>query len=72
MKVTVIIEKDDFGYYAYCPELKGCHSQGETLDEVLKNIKEAVELYLETLDEEEKKILLNKEILTASLEVNVA
>ena len=59
MKVTVIIEKDEFGYYAYCPELKGCHTQGDTLDEVLKNIKEAVELYLETLDEEERRILLN-------------
>lgn len=72
MKVTVIIEKDEFGYYAYCPELKGCHTQGDTLDEVLKNIKEAVELYLETLDEEEKRILLNKEILTTSLEIKVA
>ncbi|MCD6319793.1 MAG: type II toxin-antitoxin system HicB family antitoxin [Candidatus Desulfofervidaceae bacterium] len=72
MKVTVIIEKDEFGYYAYCPELKGCHTQGDSLDEVLKNIKEAVALYLETLDEEEKRILLNKEILTTSLEVQVA
>lgn len=72
MKVTVIIEKDEFGYYAYCPELKGCHTQGDTLEEVLKNIKEAVELYLETLDQEEKKILLNKEILTTSLEVQIA
>jgi len=72
VKVTVIIEKDEFGYYAYCPELKGCHTQGDTLDEVLKNIKEAVELYLETLDEEEKKLLLNKEVLTTFLEVQVA
>ncbi|WP_297057035.1 type II toxin-antitoxin system HicB family antitoxin [Thermosulfurimonas sp.] len=72
MKVTVIIEKDEFGYYAYCPELKGCHTQGDALDEVLKNIKEAVELYLETLNEEERKILLNKEILTTSLEVQIA
>ena len=72
MKVTVIIEKDEFGYYAYCSELKGCHTQGDTLDEVLKNIKEAVELYLETLDEEERRILLNKEILTTSLEVQIA
>ena len=55
MKVTVIIEKDEFEYYAYCPELKGCHTQGDNLDEILKNIKEAVELYLETLNEEEKR-----------------
>ncbi len=72
MKVTVIIEKDEFGYYAYCPELKGCHTQGDTLEEVLKNIKEAVELYLETLNEEEKTALVDREILTTILEVKVA
>jgi len=72
MKVSVIIEKDKFGYYAYCPELKGCHSQGDTLEEVMYNIKEAIELYLETLDEEEKKYLLSQEIFTTSLEVQVA
>lgn len=51
-KVSTIIEKDDNGYYAYCPELKGCHSQGDTLDEVSRNIKEAIELYLESLSYE--------------------
>ena len=72
MKVNIVIEKDRDGYYAYCPELKGCHSQGESLEEVLSNIKEAVELYLETLSQEEKQIYLSKEILTTSIEVQVA
>ena len=72
MKVNVIIEKDDYGYYAYCPELKGCHTQGDTIDEVLKNIKEAIQLYVETLSPEEIKECLSKEILTTSLEINVA
>ena len=72
MKVNVIIEKDDYGYYAYCPELKGCHTQGDTIDEVLKNIKEAIQLYVETLSQEEIKECLSKEILTTSLEINVA
>lgn len=70
-KVNVIIEKDEYGYYAYCPELEGCQSQGETLEEILANIKEAIELYLETLSEDEIKTLLSKEILTTSLEVKV-
>jgi len=68
-KINVVIEKDEYGYYGYCPELEGCHSQGDTLEEVLKNLREAIELYLETLTEEEKKDLLSKEILTTSLEV---
>ena len=72
MKVNIVIEKDSHGYYAFCPEMKGCHSQGDSLDEVLSNIKEAIELYYETLSIEEKEICLSKEILTTSFEVSVA
>ena len=70
-KASVVIEKDEFGYYAWCPELKGCQSQGKTLEEVLVNIREAIELYLETLTEDEKKQSLSTEVLTTSIEVNV-
>lgn len=52
-KLSTVIEKDKHGYYAYCPELKGCQTQGNTLDEVNQNIKEAIELYMETMSEEE-------------------
>lgn len=54
-KVSVVLEKDENGYYAWCPELKGCQSQGESLDEALSNIREAVELYLESMPEEERR-----------------
>jgi len=70
-KVSVIIEKDKYGYYAYCPELEGCQTQGDSLEKVLNNIKEAIELYLETLSKDEIKTFLSKEILTTSLEVRV-
>ena len=71
-KVGVVIEKDEHGYYAYCPELEGCQTQGDSLEEVLSNIKEAIELYLETLSEEERNASLSKEILTTTLEVDIA
>lgn len=71
-KVSTVIEKDEHGYYAYCPELRGCHSQGDTFEEAMANIREAIELYLETLSEEERKELLSQEILTTSLEVQLA
>lgn len=51
-RLNIIIEKDDDGFYAYCPELDGCHTQGDSLDEVMRNIKEAIELYLETMTEQ--------------------
>ncbi|PIP06856.1 MAG: HicB family protein [Syntrophobacteraceae bacterium CG23_combo_of_CG06-09_8_20_14_all_50_8] len=71
-KVSIVVEKDEFGFYAYCPELEGCQSQGDSLEEVIANIKEAVELYLETLSEDERKDYLSKEILTTALEVQIA
>ena len=45
-KVSIVIEKDQHGYYAYCPELKGWQSQGDSYEEALANIKEAIHLYL--------------------------
>ena len=71
-KVSIVIEKDDFGYYAYSPELEGCQTQGDTFEEVIAHIKEAIELYLSTLSDEEIKASVSKEILTTSFEVRVA
>ncbi|MGC8855147.1 MAG: type II toxin-antitoxin system HicB family antitoxin [Halothiobacillaceae bacterium] len=66
----MIIEKDEHGYYAWCPELRGCQSQGASLEETLANIREAIELYLETLPPDERDVLLSQEILTTAIEVN--
>ena len=71
-KVNIVFEKDEHGYYVYSPELHGCHSQGDTFEEASVNIKEALELYLETIPPEEIKELLSKEILTTTMEVKVA
>ena len=48
----------------------GCQSQGDTLEEAIANIKEAIELYLETLPADERDLLLSSEILTTAVEVN--
>jgi len=69
-KASVIIEKDEHGFYAWCPALKGCQSQGDSLEEAISNIKEAIELDLETLPESERDALLSREILTTAVEVN--
>lgn len=46
-KFSVVIEKDKDGYFAFCPELQGCYTQGETYEEVINNIKDAIRLHLE-------------------------
>ncbi len=54
MKFKVIVEKGEDGYYVVTvPSLPGCISQGKTKEEALENIKEAIELYLEVLQEKE-------------------
>jgi len=69
-KVSVLIEKDEHGYYAWCPELKGCQTQGDTVEETLTNIREAAELYLETLTDEERLTAFSREILSTAIEVH--
>jgi len=66
---TVIIEKDEDDYYVgYVPSIKGCHTQGRTLDELMKNIKEAIELCLEV---EKKDIEPEKFIGVQTVEVSL-
>ena len=54
MNYKVIIEPDmeSGGYVVYCPTLRGCVSEGETIDEALENIKKAMKGYLLVLEEE--------------------
>ncbi|MDD3493987.1 MAG: type II toxin-antitoxin system HicB family antitoxin [Candidatus Thermoplasmatota archaeon] len=53
MKYTVVIEKGrESRYVASVPVLQGCVSQGETRDEALRNIREAIEVYVEALLED--------------------
>ena len=50
----IIVEKDEDGFYVVeCPLLRGCYSQGKTLDEALRNIREAIELCLEEKENQE-------------------
>ncbi len=46
-KFSVVIEKDKEGYFAFCPELQGCYTQGDTYEEVLGNIRDAMRLHIE-------------------------
>jgi predicted RNase H-like HicB family nuclease len=54
---TVIFEKEiEGGYHAFCPVLKGCHSQGDTFEEAVENITEAISLYIYSLKEDQQPI----------------
>ncbi len=53
MKLKVVLEpSEDGGFTAYVPTLPGCISEGDTREEALRNIREAVELYLESVEDD--------------------
>ncbi len=53
MKLKVVLEpSEDGGYTVYVPSLPGCISEGDTIEEALANIREAIELYLEPVEDD--------------------
>jgi len=53
MNLQVVLEpSEDSGYTAYVPSLPGCISEGDTKEQALENIKEAIELYIEPIDDD--------------------
>ena len=53
MKIRIILEpSEDGGFTAIVPSLPGCFSEGETKEEALANIREAIELYLEPVEDD--------------------
>ena len=60
---VVLLEDETGGYVAIVPALPGCHTQGDTLAEVMENAKEAIDLYWETLTAQEKKDLLKEKVV---------
>jgi predicted RNase H-like HicB family nuclease len=69
MFFNAIIEKDDDGYFAYVPRLKGCVSQGDTYEEVLNNIKEAAEVYIDSLQGSELVSVQAQNTVIAPIEI---
>jgi predicted RNase H-like HicB family nuclease len=45
--LPVIVEKDEDGYFAFCPSLQGCYTQADTYEEILENIKDAISLHID-------------------------
>ena len=58
MEINIILEKQEEGYTVYVPSLPGCISQGDTKEEAINNIKEAILLYLEP---DENELIIYKE-----------
>ncbi len=70
-RFSVVIEKDRDGYFAFSPELQGCYVQGDTYEEALENIRDAIHLHVEDRLESGEEILQPESVSLTSLEVIV-
>ncbi len=70
-RFSVVIEKKEEGYFAFCPELQGCYTQGDTYEEVLKNVRDAIRLHIEDRIASGEEIPQAESVSLTSLEVAV-
>jgi predicted RNase H-like HicB family nuclease len=68
-RFSVVVERDEEGYFVFCPELQGCYSQGETYEEALENIEDAIRLHVEDRLQSGEEIPHVDSISLTSLEV---
>jgi predicted RNase H-like HicB family nuclease len=69
--LACVIEKDEDGYCAYCPHLQGCYAQGETYEEAVANLRDAIKLHIEDRLAEKEPVPSSELISLTSIEVNV-
>ncbi len=66
-RFSVVVEKDEGGYFAFCPELQGCYTQGNTYEEAIGNIKDATRLHIEDRVESKEAVKRAENISLTSL-----
>jgi predicted RNase H-like HicB family nuclease len=69
--ISVVIEHDSDGYFAFSPELQGCYAQGKSHEEALANIRDAIRLHLEDRIAEREEIPHAQSVTLSTVEVTV-
>jgi predicted RNase H-like HicB family nuclease len=67
----VVIEREKEGYFVTCPTLHGCSTQGDTIEEALTNIREAIEVYVESLLADKEEVPMSDLVSLTTIEVQV-
>lgn len=67
--LDLVIEKDKEGYFVYCPLIQGCYTQGNTYEEALENIKDAIKLHLEEIEASKGVLSSPESISVTTLEI---
>ena len=73
MEYTILVYKaEEGGFWAEVPALPGCYSQGETIEETMENVKEAIEGHLLALKEEREEVPIEEEFVIGRVKVGVS
>ncbi len=68
---TIIIHPaEEGGFWVEVPTLPGCFSQGESIEEAMNNIREAIELHIECLKEEDEPVPVESDLIISRIQVN--
>lgn len=67
--LPIIVQKDNDGYYAECPALQGCFTQGETYEEAVTNIRDAMQLHIQDRIECGEEIPIPEMLSVSTLEI---
>ncbi len=70
--IAIIHIAEEGGYWAEVPVPPGCFSQGETVEETLENIKEAIDLHIEALKEEGREIPVDEDVIIGRMPITVS
>ena len=70
-KLTCVIEKDEDGFFAYCPQLQGCYTQGDTYEEAMANLRDAMRLHIEDRLAEKEPIPSSELVDVTAIEITV-
>ena len=70
-RFSIVAERGVDGYFVYCPDLQGCYSQGETYEEALENIEDAIKLHLEDRVSSRDELPNEKSVSLSTVEVSL-
>ena len=70
-RLSVVVEKDADGYYAFCPQLQGCYAQGDSYEEALANIKDAMQLHIQDRIDNGEEIPVKEHVSLTHIEVEL-
>ena len=68
-RFAVVVEKDQEGYFAFCPDLQGCYTQGQTYEEAVANLQDAIRLHIEDRLASGEQILHSEQVSLTTLVV---